>query len=36
MGIIEDEDGDDTFEVTNRWLPAVERLLRRKSFLHRR
>ena len=36
MGIIADEDLDETYEVTNRWLPAVERLLRRKSFLHRR
>ena len=36
MGIIADEDADETYEVTNRWLPAVERLLRRKSFLHRR
>jgi hypothetical protein len=36
MGIIADEDGDETFDVTNRWLPVVERLLRRKSFLHRR
>jgi len=36
MGVIADEDLDETYEVTNRWLPAVERLLRRKSFLHRR
>jgi len=36
MGFIEDEDLDETYEVTNHWLPAVERLLRRKSFLHRR